>query len=124
MEVENSSAMTASNSGSAETNVSYFRPLPSVPVPISPPPKKKGISLGCLVNDFLAASPNLATSLNLTDCQFILAEIEISFRLKKGIVMAENERGGKINWRSRLDYLAKARFKIQHYSAKVLLKFL
>jgi hypothetical protein len=27
-----------------------------------------------------------------------LAEIEISFRLKKGIVMAENERGGKMNW--------------------------
>jgi hypothetical protein len=26
-----------------------------------------------------------------------LAEIEISFRLKKGIVMAENERGGKMN---------------------------
>jgi hypothetical protein len=26
-----------------------------------------------------------------------LAEIEISFRLKKGIVMAGNERGGKMN---------------------------
>jgi hypothetical protein len=26
-----------------------------------------------------------------------LAEIEISFRLKKEIVMAENERGGKMN---------------------------
>jgi hypothetical protein len=29
--------------------------------------------------------------------QIFLAEIKISFRLKKGIVMAENERGGKIN---------------------------
>jgi hypothetical protein len=28
-----------------------------------------------------------------------LAEIEILFRLKKGIVMAENERGGKVNWK-------------------------
>jgi hypothetical protein len=35
----------------------------------------------------------------LADCQFILAEIEISFRLKKEIIMAENERGGKINWK-------------------------
>jgi hypothetical protein len=26
-------------------------------------------------------------------------EIKISFRLKKGIVMAENERGGKMNWK-------------------------
>jgi hypothetical protein len=41
-----------------------------------------------------------AASLNfLADCQFILAEIEILFRLKKGIVMAENERGGKVNWK-------------------------
>jgi hypothetical protein len=44
------------------------------------------------------ASPNF-----LADCQFILAEIEISFRLKKIIVMDENERGGKMNWRRRLD---------------------
>jgi hypothetical protein len=64
MEVENSLAMTASNSSSAEASVSYSGPLPSVAVPIGPPPKKRGISLGCLVNDFLAASPNL------TDCQF------------------------------------------------------
>jgi hypothetical protein len=34
-----------------------------------------------------AASPNF------------LAEIKISFRLKKGIVMAENERGEKMNWK-------------------------
>jgi hypothetical protein len=41
-----------------------------------------------------------AASLNfLTDCQFILAEIEISFRLKKEIIMTENERGGKMNWK-------------------------
>jgi hypothetical protein len=41
-----------------------------------------------------AASPNF-----LVNCQFILAEIEISFRLKKGIVMAENDRDGKMNWK-------------------------
>jgi hypothetical protein len=40
------------------------------------------------------ASPNF-----LANCQFILAEINISFRLKKGIVMAENDRGGKMNWK-------------------------
>jgi hypothetical protein len=34
-----------------------------------------------------AASPNF------------LAEIKISFKLKKGIFMAENERDGKINWK-------------------------
>jgi hypothetical protein len=34
-----------------------------------------------------AASPNF------------LAEIEISFRLKKEIVMIINERGGKMNWK-------------------------